>query len=70
MLFFIKELIASAQDPNLIQNPFILTKLDMKTIEMFDFDEAQSKFFKKKLIKKATKKLETVVKTGTESDSD
>ena len=54
----------------MIQNPFILTKLDMKTIEMFDFDEAQSKFFKKKLVRKATKKLETEIKPGTASDSD
>mgnify|MGYP006950426700 CR=1 FL=1 len=38
MLFFIKELIASAEDPNLIQNPFVLTKIDMKTIMDFDFD--------------------------------
>ena len=38
MLFFIKELIASAEDPNLIQNPFVLTKIDMKTLKDFDFD--------------------------------
>jgi hypothetical protein len=48
MLFFIKELIASAEDPNLIQNPFVLTKIDMKTIVDFDFDLVQSKKFKKK----------------------
>lgn len=48
MLFFIKELIASAEDPNLIQNPFVLTKIDMKTIIDFDFDLVQSKKFKKK----------------------
>lgn len=48
MLFFIKELIASAEDPNLIQNPFVLTKIDMKTIIDFNFDLLQSKKFKKK----------------------
>lgn len=29
MLFFVKELVAAAQDPDLIQNPFVLTKIDM-----------------------------------------
>ena len=29
MLFFTKELIAAAQDPELIQNPFVMTKIDM-----------------------------------------
>ena len=48
MLFFIKELIASAEDPNLIQNPFVLTKIDMKTLMDFDFDLVQGKKFKKK----------------------
>ena len=38
MLFFIKELIAAAEDPNLIQNPFVLTKIDMGTIDKFDFN--------------------------------
>lgn len=38
MLFFAKELIAAAEDPTLIQNPFILTKLDITTIQQFDFD--------------------------------
>lgn len=38
MLFFVKELIAAAEDPNLIQNPFVLTKIDMKTLKEFDFD--------------------------------
>ncbi len=38
MLFFIKELIASAEDPNLIQNPFVLTKIDLQTLMQFDFD--------------------------------
>jgi len=42
----------------------------MKTIEMFDFDEAQSKFFKKKIVRKATKKPAPEIKTGSGSDSD
>lgn len=49
MLFFIKELIAAAQDPDLIQNPFVLTKLDIRTIELYDFDAVQGKKFKKKM---------------------
>lgn len=48
MLFFAKELIAAAEDPTLIQNPFVLTKLDILTIQQFDFDAVQSKKFKKK----------------------
>lgn len=48
MLFFIKELSAAAEDPNLIQNPFVLTKIDMQTLVDFDFDSVQSKKFRKK----------------------
>jgi hypothetical protein len=48
MLFFIKELGAAAEDPNLIQNPFVLTKIDMQTLVDFDFDSVQSKKFRKK----------------------
>ena len=70
MLFFIKELVASAQDPDLIQNPFMLTKLDMKTIEMYDFDEAQSKYFKKKMHRPNTKAKAANIKPDTASDSD
>ena len=39
MLFHMKELVASIEDPNLIQNPFAMTKLDLRTIEDFSFDE-------------------------------
>jgi hypothetical protein len=45
MLFFIKELVAAAQDPELIQNPFVLTKIDIETIQHFDFDELQGRKF-------------------------
>jgi hypothetical protein len=48
MLFFMKELVASAEDPSLIQNPYVLTKLDLETIQNYDFDLAQGKQFKKK----------------------
>lgn len=43
MLFLIKELIATAQDPELVQNPFVLTKIDIKTIQDYDFDAFKSK---------------------------
>lgn len=39
MLFHMKELVASIEDPALIQNPFVMTKLDLKTIDDFNFDE-------------------------------
>lgn len=39
MLFIMKELVASIEDPTLIQNPFVMTKLDLKTINDFNFDE-------------------------------
>jgi hypothetical protein len=29
MLFYAKELVASAEDPSLLQNPFVLTKIDL-----------------------------------------
>lgn len=40
MLFFMKELVASAEDPSLIQNPYVLTKIDLETIQNYDFDLA------------------------------
>jgi len=39
MLFFGKELVASAEDPSLMQNPFVMTKMDLNTVYDFDFDE-------------------------------
>ena len=33
-----KELVASVEDPNLNQNPFVMTKLDLKTVKEFDFE--------------------------------
>lgn len=41
MLFLEKELVASIEDPKLTQNPFVLTKLDLTTINDFDFEEYQ-----------------------------
>ena len=41
MLFHTKELIASIEDPEMIQNPFVMTKLDLDTISDFDFDAYQ-----------------------------
>ena len=41
MLFHMKELVASIEDPALQQNPFVMTKLDLKTVRAFDFDEYQ-----------------------------
>lgn len=57
MMFFTKELIASAEDPSLIQNPFVLTKLNVATVKETDFDFYQSRdFVKKKTVKKKKKK--------------
>ena len=41
MLFHTKELIASIEDPNMIQNPFVMTKLDLDTVADFNFDAHQ-----------------------------
>ena len=41
MLFHTKELIASIEDPNMIQNPFVMTKLDLDTVADFNFDSHQ-----------------------------
>ena len=41
MLFHMKELVASIEDPNLNQNPFVMTKLDIRTINDFNFDDYQ-----------------------------
>jgi len=43
MLFYSKELIAAAEDPTLIQNTFVLTKIDVKTIRDYNFDSVQGK---------------------------
>lgn len=43
MLFFTKELIAAAEDPNLIQNEFVLTKIDVKTVRDFNWEAVQGK---------------------------
>lgn len=52
MLFFTKELIAAAEDPNLIQNEFVLTKIDVKTVRDFNWEAVQGKQFKAKTRKK------------------
>lgn len=41
MLFFAKELAASADDPHMAQNPFVIGKLDMDAIEAFNFQAYQ-----------------------------
>lgn len=37
MMFLCKELVASAEDPTMTQNPYALTKMDLTTIRDFDF---------------------------------
>ena len=41
MIFHMKDLVASIEDPVLIQNPFVMTKLDLSTVNDFNFDEYQ-----------------------------
>lgn len=43
MLFHTKELVASISDPKLISDPVVITKLDLETINEFDFEEEQRK---------------------------
>lgn len=63
MMFFTKELIASAEDPSLMQNPFVLTKLNIATIKETDFDFYQAKdYIKKKIPKKKKKKEQPIAK--------
>jgi hypothetical protein len=38
MLFHTKELVATISDPKLLSNPVALTKLDLETINEFDFN--------------------------------
>ena len=48
MLFHMKELVASIEDPNLIQNPFVMTKLDLNSANDFNFDDYQGSVKKKR----------------------
>lgn len=41
MLFYSKELQASAQDQDAAHNPFVVSKLDLQSIESFNFDKFQ-----------------------------
>jgi len=41
MLFYSKELEASAEDVEAAHNPFIVSKLDLQSINSFDFDKFQ-----------------------------
>lgn len=41
MLFYTKELEASLDDEDAGHNPFIISKLDLKSIEAFNFDKFQ-----------------------------
>lgn len=38
MLFYTKEFVASIEDTHSSNNPYILSKLNLKTIENYDFD--------------------------------
>lgn len=48
MLFFTKELVASSENPAIVQSPCVLTKINLETINDYDFDEHQGKTFRKK----------------------
>lgn len=48
MYFNMKELSASHEDSTIIKNPTVFTKLDMQTMNNYDFDAAQDGSFKKK----------------------
>ena len=61
MLFTMKELVASIEDPNLNQNPFVLTKMDLKTTDDFSFDDYQAATERKKVEKLASQ--ESIEKT-------
>jgi hypothetical protein len=41
MLFHAKELVATISDPKLLSNPVVMTRLDLDTINEFDFNEYQ-----------------------------
>ena len=41
MLFHTKELIATLEDPKLLSNPMVMSKLDLETINEYEFDEYQ-----------------------------
>ncbi len=43
MLFLTKELVASIEDPQMTQNPLVMTKLDLDTVSDFNFDAHQKK---------------------------
>ena len=51
MMFHMKELVASIEDPQLNQNPFVMTKLDLKTARDFEFDDYQGADKTKKNLK-------------------
>lgn len=46
-----KELAASVEDSSLIKQPTLYTKIDMQTLNKFDFDGVQHTKFKKKEMK-------------------
>lgn len=50
MMFYTKELAASCEDPKYVQNPIVLTKLNIDSINNYDFDKHQGTTFKKKLV--------------------
>ena len=59
MLFHMKELIAQCEDPELTQNPFVITKLDLKTVDQFNFQAFQGQEEKKR-----PKRLESILNSS------
>ena len=41
MLFYMKELAAAGEDDQATHNPYLLTKLNLKTVKNFSFDAYQ-----------------------------
>ena len=60
MIFHTKELIASMEDPNLVQNPLVMTKLDLNTISDFNFDGHQVQPTRAKVEESEEEKIERV----------
>jgi hypothetical protein len=69
MYFLIKELAASHEDSSLIKNPVVFSKMDMRSMLDYNFDEAQDSqnFVKKKLI--PLQKMTTDVKPDNKLES-
>ena len=44
MIFYSKEFAATGEDPSTNYNPYVVTQLDLKSIENFNFDIIESQF--------------------------